>query len=362
MPNMQHDGVLSINQQPVLPLTELPYVKKLTEIASMPMGAKMKSFQIRKANSLSKVNSQSSRAKIDLPNFAQAQSLTLDIFTNRVFAKSLNFYAQGYTPSSICTPISNKATSSHKRFWWHWLLLIGSTILLLPFLLQTSSQARDLLERAKIYLELDSSQAMILPNSGRHHLQDNQASFFNRAIGQARTIKPNSPFYPDAKVDIIRWSEVILDIAQGRASQKNFAGAISAARLIPQDEPSVNFIAQQATKSIERWERRAREQKIEQYSLEEAKKLIHPTQASSYSQAITIVRQITPEMEGYQEAQTLTKQWSRQIYLIANYRASKGDFKRAIAAATLVPKDSPYYNGARNAIVKWKEFVSVNHS
>ena len=362
MPNMQHDGVLSINQQPVLPLTELPYVKKLTEIASMPIGAKMKSFQIRKANSLTKINSKSSGARIDLPNFAQAQSLSLDIFTDRVLAKSINFYAQSYNHASRFTPIRNKATSSHKRFWLRWLLLIGSTILLLPLLLQPSSQARDLLERAKIYLELDSSQAMILPNGGRYHLQDNQASLFNRAIGQARTIKPNSPFYQDAKTDIIRWSEVILDIAQGRASQKDFAGAIAAAKLIPQDDTSVSFIAQQATKSIERWQKRARQQKIEQYSLEEAKKLIHPTQASSYSQAIKIVRQLTPEMEGYQEAQTLTKQWSRQIYLIANYRASRGDFKQAIAAATLVPKDSPYYHGARNAIVKWKEFVSFNHS
>ena len=322
----------------------------------------MKSFQIRKANGLSKVNPNNSVARIDLPNFAQAQSLTLDIFTNRVFAKSINFYGQNYPPARGYTPIRKKATSSHKRFWFRCLLIIGSTILLLPLLLQTSSQARDLLERAKIYLELDSSQAKILPDSGRHHLQDNQASFFNRAIGQARTIEPNSPFYQDAKTDIIRWSEVILDIAQGRASQKDFAGAIAAAKLIPQDETSVSFIAQQATKSIEHWQRRAREQKIEQYSLEEAKKIIHPTQASSYSQAITIVRQITPEMKGYQEAQTLTQQWSRQIYLIANYRASRGDFKRAIAAATLVPKDSPYYKGARNAIVKWKEFVSVNHS
>ena len=40
MPNMQHDGVLSINQQPVLPLTELSSVKKLIEISSMPIGKK----------------------------------------------------------------------------------------------------------------------------------------------------------------------------------------------------------------------------------------------------------------------------------------------------------------------------------
>ena len=211
-----------------------------------------------------------------------------------------------------CHPIRNKTTSSQKRFWLRWLLFIGSTILLLPLFLQPSSQARDFLERAKVYLELDSSRTMILPKSGRYHLQDNQASFFNRAIGQARTIQPDSPFYPDAKTDIIRWSEVILDIAQGRASQKDFAGAIAAAKLVPQDEISVRLIAQKATKSIEIWAKRAINQQIKPYSLEEAKKLIDPSQASSYSQAIKIIRQITPEMEGYQEAQMLTKQWSRQ--------------------------------------------------
>ena len=360
---MHNCGVVSnINQQPVLPFTSSPPLKKLKEISSLPIGTKIKSFQIKKANYSPQINVHNSRAIVKLPNFAHQQSLSLDIFTDRVLVKSISFYLQNYTYPNRLIPTAERVSSSTKRFWCHLLLTLGSLILLVPFLLQTSSQARNLLERAKIYLEIDSPQAVSIPNTGRHHLQDNQASPFNQAIRQARSIKPNSIFYQDAKADIIRWSEVILDIAQGRASRGDFTGAISAAKLIPQDETSVDFIAQQATKSIQHWQLRAKQQTINQYSLEEAKRSIDPAQASSYSQAISILRKITPGAKEYQEAQSLIEQWSRQIYLIANYRASKGNFAQAIEAAALVPKDSPYYQGAKNAMIKWRKSMPVKHS
>ena len=223
---MQNCGaILNINQQPVLPFTNPSLMKQLKEISSMPIGTKIKSFQIKRASS--SFTPSNSGATIKLPNFAQIQPSSLDIFTNRIIAKSISFYLQSYTYPDRVIPTAKKVTSSTKRFWWHLLLSVGSILLLLPFLLQTSSQARDLLERAKIYLELDSTQAVSIPNSGRNHLQDSQASNFNRAIRQARTIEPYSPFYEDAKLDIIRWSEVILDIAQGRASRGDFTAAIS---------------------------------------------------------------------------------------------------------------------------------------
>ena len=358
---MQNCGaILNIDRQPVLPFISPPLMKQLKEISSMPIGTKIKSFQIKRVSSSS--TSSNSGATIKLPNFPPTQSFSLDIFTDRVISKSISFYLQGYTYSQRVIPTTEKVTCSTKRFWWHLFLSIGSIILLFPLLLQTSSQARNLLERAKIYLELDSPEAVTIPNSGRAQLQNNQASHFNRAIGQARKIQPYSPFYEDAKLDIIRWSEVILDIAQGRASRGDFNGAIAAAKLIPQDEASVHFIAQQATKSIGHWQLRARQQKINQYALTEAKKLINPTQASSYSQAISVLRQIAPGVQEYQEAQSLIEQWSRQIYLIANYRASKGNYAQAIEAATLVPKDSPYYQGAKNAMIKWRKSMPVEHS
>lgn len=354
---------LTINQQPVLPVTNPPCQKLLREIPSVPIGTKIKSFEIKKANCSSQINSGSLTALVKLPNIDPTPSLNLDIFANRLLAKSLSFYAYNYLYSyRVIPPVKSISSSSSKRFWWRWLLFIGSAILMLPCLSQTSSQARNFLGRAKIYLELNAQQAKYLPDSGRVYLQNSQASGFNQAIGQARDIQPDSPFYEDAQGDILRWSKVILDIAQGRASQGDLAGAIAAAKLIPQDEPSVDFLARQATNSIEHWKLRAKQQNLDQYSLEEAQKLIIPTQASSYSQAIGVLRQISPGGKEYQQAQSLIEQWSREIYLIANYRASRGDFERAIKAANLVPKDSPYYQGARNAMIKWRQSLQLQAS
>ena len=116
---------------------------------------------------------------------------------------------------------------------------------------------RDPLENVKIYTNLNSQQVDYLPDSGRIHLENNQASTFNRAISKAREIQPDSPFFQQAQADIIRWSEVILDIAYGRASEGNLAGAIAAAKLVPQNDSSTKLIAQAATEAIQTWQSRA---------------------------------------------------------------------------------------------------------
>ena len=114
---------------------------------------------------------------------------------------------------------------------------------------------RNQLENVKIYTELNSQQVekLSLSENEKQYLKNNQASSFNQAIRKAKTVKPNSSLYQQAQADITRWSEVILDIAYGRASQGNFSGAIAAAQLIPQDEASAKLIAQQATEEIQNW-------------------------------------------------------------------------------------------------------------
>ena len=361
---MQNYGAaLNINQQPVLPFNDSSNQRTLKKIAPVPIGEKIKSFKIGEIQS-----SRSPLAKaanlgttVRLPNFVHSQPSPLAIFRDRVVTKSLNFCAPNYPQLDRVTQLQEYNSGSIKRFWWRWLLSVGTTILMLPLLWQTSSQA-NLLERAKIYLDLNSQQATSMPDSGRSHLQHNQASQFNQAIRQARAINPDSPFYSEAQSDIIRWSEVILDIAQGRARHGDFAGAIAAAKLIPQDETSVRFIAQQATEAIEHWQLRAQRQNLDHSPLAGAKELINPSQASSYNHAIRIVRKISPGVKEYREAQSLIKQWSKQIYLIANHRAAKGDFKQAIEAAALVPKDSPYYQEAKNSMIRWSEFQPIKHS
>ena len=220
------------------------------------------------------------------------------------------------------------------------------------------SNDQDPLENAKIYTDLNSQQADYLPDTGRIYLENNQASTFNQAIGKAKEIQPDSPFFQQAQADITRWSEVILDIAYGRASREDLTGAIAAAKLVPQvmpqDDYSTKLIAQKATEAVQTWQSRAQKQNLYQNYLAQAKTSIKPGQASSYNKAIGILQKINLEAEEYSEAQDLIKQWNKQIYLIANRRAEGGDLKQATAAAALVSKNSPYYQEAKKLQMSMK--------
>lgn len=217
---------------------------------------------------------------------------------------------------------------------------------------------RDPLENAKIYTDLDSQQADYLPDTGRIYLENNQASTFSRAISEARKIQPDSPFFQQAQADITRWSEVILDIAYGRAIEGDLTGAIAAAKLTPQVKPqdisSTKSIAREATEAVQRWQSRAQKQNLYQKYLTRAKTTIKPGQASSYNKAIGILQKINSEAEEYLEAQDLIKQWNEQIYLIANRRAKSGDLKQAAAAAALLSRDSHYYQEAKKLQMSMK--------
>ncbi|MFW6357864.1 MAG: hypothetical protein ACOC0N_01410, partial [Chroococcales cyanobacterium] len=161
-------------------------------------------------------------------------------------------------------------------------------------------------------------------NRARSYLQAAQASGFNRAIQEAGKIPAGSPLYEEAKLDIRRWSQVILDIAVGRANEGNYSGAIAAAKLVPEDVPPVYEKAQEL---LEGWSMKVQEQQSNQALIDNAKALIDPSQASSYVKAIATVREIQPGKALYDDAQELINQWSRQIYLIANSRAARGSWE-----------------------------------
>jgi hypothetical protein len=150
----------------------------------------------------------------------------------------------------------------------------------------------------------------------------------------------------------MRWSRVILDLAEGRAKQGNFEGAIAAAQLIPKDEPSVYTKAQQG---IEYWKVLTLQQRQNQGIIQAAKKQIQPNQASSYNRAIMTLRKVPRGQPRYAEAQQLTLQWSRTIYLMAQSRASRGKIQQAIQTAAFVPAGTPDSNAAKDAIAKWRQ-------
>ena len=341
------EATFRIDRQPVLPPVDLLSGQKRETIASLPIGAKIKSFKI------DSFHPHSDRTHdIDLPDFDYLPCDLLNADGDRAVAES---------PSSRSTQLQGNVRSV-KRFWWHWLLLTSKkiSILVLLILFQSSTQAKDILENARIYIELNSSEATTLPTSSRAYLQDSQASPLNRAIRQAGEIEADSPFYAEAQEDIDRWSKTILDIAKGRASEHDFAGAIAAAELVPRDNSATKSTAQQATEAVESWQLQAQRNDLYQSYLDRAKMSIDPKRASSYNQAIGILKKIAPGAKEYAEARHLIERWNEQIYLIVKERAAQGHFKQATEAAILVSEDSSYHQLAKDSIeMKVKSIYGV---
>lgn len=186
----------------------------------------------------------------------------------------------------------------------------------------------------------------------RRLLQPNQASLFNQAITQARQVQPGDPLYAQARQDMARWSGVILDLAQGRAASENFPEAIATAKLVPEDDPITYKTAQQ---TIASWQVMTQQYKQNQAVIKDAKAQLQSNQASSYRRALNILSKISPSQPGYTQAQQLTEQWSRNIYLIAQSRASQGKLENAVETVALVPNGTSSSEAAQKALLKWKQ-------
>jgi len=133
----------------------------------------------------------------------------------------------------------------------------------------------------------------------------NQVTEFADAIAQARQIQKGEPMYEEAQQDIDRWSQMILDMAIGRAARRNggdsvvaaqnYHSAIAAANLIPDDRPDV-----------------------------------------------------------YDTARRSILSWSQETMDLANLHASEGALALAIDVAKWVPNNTPTYAEARQAIARWQ--------
>ncbi|HIK44858.1 MAG TPA: caspase family protein [Leptolyngbyaceae cyanobacterium M65_K2018_010] len=185
-------------------------------------------------------------------------------------------------------------------------------------------------------------------SEARRLVEPLSASLFNDAIEQARQVPIGDPLYEQAQADILRWSQVILDLAEGRAAAGNFDGAIAAARLVPEDQPEVYA---QAQTQIQRWQQR----QVNRQLLQQAQALLQPDQATSFKDAIALVQQIPPDYPEYAVAQERIDQWSQDILVIARARAAAGDVAGAIAAAEKVPVATSAYDQAQQEIQRWQE-------
>ncbi|MBD2415025.1 peptidase C14 [Nostoc calcicola FACHB-389] len=182
-------------------------------------------------------------------------------------------------------------------------------------------------------------------------LQETQASDLSLAIATARRIKPGEPLYEQAQENIKIWSRMILDLAEGRAKQRQYASAIAAARLITKDEP----LYAKAQAAINLWRLEGKQYVSNITLLDAANGLIKSGQASSYNRAIEVAKKVPSGEPGFDTAQKSIDKWSEKILDLAKRRAAEGELNAAIETATLVPEETASYEDAQDAIQKWRK-------
>ena len=181
-------------------------------------------------------------------------------------------------------------------------------------------------------------------------LRETQASDLSLAIATARKIQSGEPLYEQAQEDIKIWSRMILDLAEGRAQQRQYASAVAAAQLIAKDEP----LYPKAQALINQWRLEAKQYVSNKTLLDAANALIKPGQASTYNRAIEVAKKVPPGQPGFDTAQKSINQWSDKILDMAKNRAVQGELNAAIQTAALVPEMTSAYEDAQEAIQKWQ--------
>ncbi|MEH2014397.1 caspase family protein [Nostoc sp.] len=182
-------------------------------------------------------------------------------------------------------------------------------------------------------------------------LRQTQASDLSLAIATARKIQPGEPLYEQAQENIKIWSRMILDLAEGRAKQRQYASAIAAARLITKDEA----LYAKAQASINLWRLEGKQYVTNKTLLDAANALIKSEQASTYNRAIEVAKKVPSDQPGFETAQKSINKWSEKILDLAKRRAAEGDSNAAIATAALVPEETATYEDAQDAIQKWQK-------
>ncbi len=184
-------------------------------------------------------------------------------------------------------------------------------------------------------------------NDARTSIQPIQASQFTEAIAKARLIQPGEPFYEDAQQDIRSWSQVILDIAEGRATSGNLEGAIAAASVMPYDNAE---LYQTSKDRIAFWQQRQNSRAV----IADAQSIPRSGQASSYQKGIVKLREVSIEHPEYETAQRFADDWSQRIFSIAQARAAQGRLREAVQAAVLVPAGTAAYEPTQQAVKRWQ--------
>ncbi|MBE9070024.1 hypothetical protein IQ260_25615, partial [Leptolyngbya cf. ectocarpi LEGE 11479] len=188
-----------------------------------------------------------------------------------------------------------------------------------------------------------------LLEDARRSLRPSQASRFASAIATASQIPPGDPNYQQAQTDIQRWSQVILDLAAGRAAETELQAAINAAKLVPREPAD---IYRQAQDNIQTWEARIETRAL----IREAQAIPRMGQASTYQRGILELQKVPSDQPvEHADAQRLIGEWTEKMLTIARARAAQGRYSSAIEAATLIPKNTQNYQQAQTEIKRWQD-------
>ncbi len=212
---------------------------------------------------------------------------------------------------------------------------------------QRDSAFSSILTRARAGVaEAQQYNASVLTDA-RTSIQPTQASGFANAIAKARLIRPGQPYYDEAQQDIRSWSQIILDIAEGRATSGNLDGAIAAAGVMPADSPEFR---KKSRERIVFWQQRQRSREV----IAAAQEIPRSGQASTYQKGIVKLQEVPIEHPEYETAQRLSDEWSDRIFSIAQARAAQSRWGAAIQAAVLVPAGTTAYEPTQAAIKRWQ--------
>ncbi len=212
---------------------------------------------------------------------------------------------------------------------------------------QRDSAFADVLTRARAGAAAAQQANASVLTEARTSIQPTQVSQFSEAIAKARRIQPGEPFYDEAQQDIRSWSQVILDVAEGRATSGSLDSAIAAASVMPYDNAE---FYQKAKDRIAFWKQRQNSRAI----IAAAQQIPRSGQASSYQKGIVKLREVSIEHPEYETAQRLADEWSQRIFSIAQARAAQGRLREAIQAAVLVPAGTMAYEPTQQAIKRWQ--------
>jgi hypothetical protein len=184
------------------------------------------------------------------------------------------------------------------------------------------------------------------------------AEEYQRAIGWARKVEPDSYAREEAQAEISRWSRALIEIAEQRREEGNFDRAIEVADMVPYD----TYLNNEATDLITLIRVQER---VEDTTGETANVPLFRQMLTYLDATAQLSRQIESDSPLYDEARSRIEQWQAHLQDLSQLKfarvlASVGQppmLELAIAQAKTVAPDRPRRIRAQTEIAHWRNQI-----